>query len=151
MLSIAVLTFSVLLQLLAVICALRLIKLTGRAYSWIFISLALVLMMVRRIIPLYYLVFTNIHYHTDLTNDMIGLLLSFLMLLGIVGIRQIFVAKDTFADWLSDQKKNMRVMVPLNGFTWNSSTGSVDFRNEQMRNFEKDERAKAVGDASIMF
>lgn len=69
----------------------------------------------------------------------------------VLQIRQIFVAKNTFADWLDTQKKNMRVFVPLSGFTWNSSTGSVDFRSEQMRTFEKDERSKAQGDASIMF
>jgi len=66
-------------------------------------------------------------------------------------IRQIFVSKNTFADWLNEQKKEMRVMIPLSGFTWDNSSGSVDFRNEQMRTFEKNERAKAVGDASIMF
>ncbi|MFA5323396.1 MAG: PAS domain S-box protein, partial [Smithella sp.] len=94
MLTIFVLTCAVLLQFLAVIYALWLIKLTGRAYSWILISLALCLMMIRRVVPLYDLVFTNIHHHTDLTNEIIGLLLSLFMLLGIVGIRQIFIARN---------------------------------------------------------
>ena len=69
----------------------------------------------------------------------------------VLQIRQIFIAKDTFADWLNTQKKSMRIFVPLSGFTWNSSTGSVDFRSEQMQTFEKEERSKATGDASIMF
>jgi len=94
MLTICVLTFSVLLQFLAVVFALRLIKLTGKAYSWIFISLALFLMMVRRITPLYYLVFTNIHYEIDMSNEITGLCLSFFMLLGILGIRKIFIARN---------------------------------------------------------
>jgi parvulin-like peptidyl-prolyl isomerase len=69
----------------------------------------------------------------------------------VLQLRQIFIAKNTFADWLEIQKKQMRVWVPLREFTWNNSTGSVDFRSEQMRTFEKDERSKAQGDASIMF
>jgi PAS domain S-box-containing protein len=92
MLTISVLTCSVLLQFLAVICALRLIKLTGRAYSWILISGALVLMMIRRIIPLYHLIVSNISYSADLTNELLGLLLSLFMLLGIMGIKQIFIS-----------------------------------------------------------
>ena len=94
MLTAFVLACSVLLQFLAVIYALRLIKLTGKAFSWILISLALVLMMVRRIIPLYYLIFTNNPYPADLTNELVGLLLSCFMFLGIVGIKQIFLARE---------------------------------------------------------
>ena len=69
----------------------------------------------------------------------------------VLQIRQIFVAKNTFADWLNTQKKQMRVMIPMSEFTWNSSTGSVDFRSADMRAFEADSRAKAQGDASLMF
>ena len=66
-------------------------------------------------------------------------------------IRQIFIAKNTFADWLDNQKKDMSVWIPLSGFTWNNSNASVDFRSKEMQEFEKTERAKSVGDASIMF
>jgi parvulin-like peptidyl-prolyl isomerase len=65
-------------------------------------------------------------------------------------LRQIFVSKNTFADWLQNQKKQMQVAVPLKDFVWNTVTGSIDFRDEEMRKFEKDQRAKAQGDASIM-
>lgn len=91
MLTILVLTCSVLFQLLAVLYALRLIKITGKAYSWIFISLALLLMMIRRVIPLYYLTFSKTHYTVDLTNELIGLILSLFMFLGIAGIKQVFL------------------------------------------------------------
>jgi parvulin-like peptidyl-prolyl isomerase len=68
----------------------------------------------------------------------------------VLQIRQIFVAKNTFADWLQNQKKQMRVMIPLAEFTWNSSVGSVDFRSQEMRTFEKDARSNTAGDASLM-
>ena len=69
----------------------------------------------------------------------------------LLQIRQIFVAKENFVDWLDTQKKKINLFVLVNGFTWNKNTGSVDFSNEEMREFEKNERSKAVGDASIMF
>jgi parvulin-like peptidyl-prolyl isomerase len=69
----------------------------------------------------------------------------------VLQLRQVFVTKNAFADWLDSEKKKMSVLVPLSEFTWNNSTGSVDFRNEEMRSFEKEERAKVQGDASIMF
>lgn len=69
----------------------------------------------------------------------------------LLQIRQVFIAKDTFSDWLEVQKKKMRVLIPMSGFTWNKDAGSVDFRNKEMQTFEKNERAKQSGDASIMF
>lgn len=69
----------------------------------------------------------------------------------VLQLRQIFVAKNTFADWLEKEKKGMKVVVPLADFVWNSEQGMVDFRDEKMRTFEKQERAKVQGDASIMF
>ncbi|KKQ52547.1 MAG: Foldase protein PrsA [Parcubacteria group bacterium GW2011_GWD2_38_11] len=69
----------------------------------------------------------------------------------VLQLRQIFVAKNTFADWLESEKKQMKVVVPLADFIWDAQLGSVDFRDEKMRVFEKQERAKVQGDASIMF
>jgi len=98
MLTVAVLTCAVVFQFLAVLYALWLIKLTGRAYSWIFISAALCLMMVRRIIPLYYAISTKLTYPIDLPNEFFGLLLSLFMFLGIVGIKGIFIARNKAED-----------------------------------------------------
>lgn len=69
----------------------------------------------------------------------------------VLQLRQIFVAKNVFADWLETQKGEMKVWIPLKEFVWDKSTGSVIFQDEQMREFEKEQRAKAQGDASIMF
>lgn len=66
-------------------------------------------------------------------------------------LRQVFVSKNTFSDWLQNEKKKIKVYVPLGEFVWDSSTGSVDFADEQMRSFEKEQRSKVQGDASIMF
>jgi PAS domain S-box-containing protein len=50
-------------------------------------------MMIRRIIPLYYAISTKQTYPVDLPNEFIGLLLSFFMFLGILGIKGIFMAR----------------------------------------------------------
>lgn len=65
-------------------------------------------------------------------------------------LRQIFVSKNTFADWLENQKKQIKVIVPLKDFVWDRNSGSINFRDQQMRIFEKEQRAKLQGDASIM-
>lgn len=65
-------------------------------------------------------------------------------------LRQIFVSKNTFVDWLERQKKQMDVNVPMKDFVWNKETGSIDFADEAMRKFEKESREKVQGDASIM-
>ncbi|HPN54947.1 MAG TPA: peptidylprolyl isomerase [Candidatus Moranbacteria bacterium] len=69
----------------------------------------------------------------------------------VLQLRQIFISKDIFADWLAEQKKKISVIVPLAGFMWDSSRGSIDFRSEEMRNFEKEERKEMKGDASLMY
>lgn len=69
----------------------------------------------------------------------------------VLQLRQIFVAKNVFADWLETQKRKMKVWIPLKEFAWDISTGSVIFQDEQMNEFEKNQRSKAQGDASIMF
>jgi parvulin-like peptidyl-prolyl isomerase len=69
----------------------------------------------------------------------------------VVQIRQIFVRKPAFSDWLSNEMNKMKIMIPLSGFRWDSSTSRVEFRDETMSKFEKDSRDRAEGDASIMF
>ena len=69
----------------------------------------------------------------------------------VLRLKQIFVAKKTFADWLKDSKKSISILIPLKDFRWNSDRAVVEFRSEKMQKFEAEERLKAQGDASIMF
>lgn len=69
----------------------------------------------------------------------------------VLQLRQIFVAKNTFADWLDGQKKQMGVWVLVKEFVWNKDMGAVEFADDEMRKFEKEQRAAAQGDASLMF
>ena len=90
--AVIILSLSVVFQLTAAIYALRMIKITGVRYYWLLFSLALVIMGIRRIFPLYMLL-THADYSTDMLNDFFGLVLSVLMLAASYGIRQIFINK----------------------------------------------------------
>jgi two-component sensor histidine kinase len=89
---IIVLVISIIFQLTAAFYALMLIKLTGKKISWILISIALILMTVRRIVPLYN-IYLNESYQLNIENEVIGLILSFLLLIGVIGIKSIFVER----------------------------------------------------------
>ncbi|MEI7621076.1 MAG: peptidylprolyl isomerase [Candidatus Moraniibacteriota bacterium] len=68
-----------------------------------------------------------------------------------VQLRQIFVAKKSFADWLASQMKKMSVLLPTGEFSWNSKDGVVEFKDSNLTKFENEARANAEGDASIIF
>jgi PAS domain S-box-containing protein len=87
--SILVLVGSITFQVLAAIAAFRLIKTTDRSYPWALISAALLLMTVRRLVPLYSLT-TTPGYAVDLANETIGLILSVFMFVGVTLIRPMF-------------------------------------------------------------
>jgi two-component sensor histidine kinase len=95
-----ILIFSILFQLSAAAYALYLIKFTGFKYSWIFISSALILMGVRRIIPLLSII-SGTNYAFDLTNEVIGLVLSFFMLIGVKGIGSILIERKSAENKIS--------------------------------------------------
>lgn len=87
-----VLVLSIMIQFSAALYALKLIKITGLKYSWIFISFSLFLMGCRRAISLY-LSLPGINFNPSLINESIGLVLSAFMLFGIRGIEPVFIER----------------------------------------------------------
>jgi len=81
--TIIVISLSIIIQLASSILALRLIKVTGYKYSWVSISIALFLMSIRRIIPLFKML-TGLSLTMDIFTEVIGLVISILMLLGVI-------------------------------------------------------------------
>lgn len=69
----------------------------------------------------------------------------------VLKLRQIFVMKNNFPVWLENKKKEMDVKIISKEFAWDKNSGSVNFKEEEMRKFEIEERSKSKGDASIMF
>lgn len=131
MLTAPVLLASVLLQLMAAIAALRLIKVTQRNVCWILISVALFLMAIRRLNPLYHQIVLDPSYPVDLGNEMIGLVLSALMLLGVLGIRPLFVKFITTETNRKLQLERIQALLQLNQMTAASLQEITDFALEE--------------------
>lgn len=69
----------------------------------------------------------------------------------LVKIRQIFARKKTFADWLGEEIKKMKIYIPLKDYYWDKEKGTVEFSGEEMREFEKNIMENFKGDASVIF
>jgi len=53
-------------------------------------------------------------------------------------VSQIFVRKETFADYLSEEiVTNWNITPLLSEYVWNEDTGMVEFKDEEMRRFEE--------------
>lgn len=87
---IILLSTSIVLQFIAAISALRLIRITGRTWAWSIIAAALVLMTVRRGITLYELLFYGFRHPLDFSAELIALIISSLLVIGIACIYPVF-------------------------------------------------------------
>jgi parvulin-like peptidyl-prolyl isomerase len=67
----------------------------------------------------------------------------------LVRIRQIFVAKTTFGDWLKEKAKDFKVTVLLKDYAWNAQTGLVEFKNQDLKRFEESLGINSQGDPSV--
>jgi len=85
-----VLSISVLLQFIAAIFALRLIRVTEKSGSWLLIAIAIMLMGIRRCITLFRLISGDLAYPPDLAAELVALVISVLMVLGIAWIAPLF-------------------------------------------------------------
>lgn len=67
----------------------------------------------------------------------------------LVHLRQIFVKKTTFADWLKEKMKDYPVTIFLKDYQWNSNESRLEFRDPAMRTFEQNLPANSEGDPSV--
>lgn len=103
--GVLVLSTSLLLQSIAAFYAFRLIKLTGKRPAWVLISLAISLMVIRRSIPLGRLLAGDLSYLPDLPNELIGVLLSALMVAGAAMIAPLFLSIKQSEEALRQSKE----------------------------------------------
>lgn len=66
-------------------------------------------------------------------------------------LRQIFAKKTTFADWLTAQMKDIPVFVLAPEYVWNADEARVEFKDQKLRDFEKELLEKSDGDALFFF
>ena len=98
----AILTASVVLQFCAGFLAFRLIRLSRNNPSWIMISVALLLMAVRRVITFYYLMDGGVIHPPDLYTEFIAFVISLLLVSGLFAItpwmRRLYSSTDGVSD-----------------------------------------------------
>lgn len=66
-------------------------------------------------------------------------------------LRQIFTRKISFADSLSEKMRGLSVVVLSPEYEWNVADARVEFRKQEMRDFEKNLYEKTDGDAAFFF
>ncbi len=129
-----ILCFSVFFQLAAVFYALRYIKTTRHVFSWILISAALIIMIVRRVIPLYGLIVNSVSYPV-IFQEWLGLILSVMMFLGVKGIGRIFIER------LENEKKISYLAtfpeLSPNPICEIDKNGNVTYKNPAALEFDK--------------
>ncbi len=90
MVRLIALIISIVLQIIAASIALRFMKITKYRLSWILLSLSFVFMAVRKIIQLSELLKGIPTITWQLIDDWLGILISFLIIAGVVRIREMF-------------------------------------------------------------
>lgn len=125
---------SVAVQVAAAIVALRLVRVTGKRLSWIFIAAAILFMAVRRAISLVYLFVDEPQPAPDLAFELVGLAVSFLMLAGIVLIKPLFLAiRDSERVLRRSEERYRRVLGAAQEGVWViDAEGKTGYLNEKM-------------------
>lgn len=66
-------------------------------------------------------------------------------------IRQIFISKNSLAEWLEEKMKNVKVFVLLKDYYWNKRDLKIEFRNDDLKEFENTMLNTFQDDASLLF
>jgi PAS domain S-box-containing protein len=140
MVLIIILALSAIFQFSAAFFALRLKKITGKSWSWILISTGLFLMGIRRIIPLFYIIFFKSTFITDLYFEIIGLILSVFIFSGTVKIRPLLIERQLTSEKYLNLLNNMREGYHIIDRNWR-----YVYINEAAAKYEKKEKQKLIG------
>jgi hypothetical protein len=66
-------------------------------------------------------------------------------------LKQIFIKKTTFADFLTEKMRGMAVHVLSPQYEWDRASARVEFHKQELRDFEKKLYANPDGDAAFLF
>ncbi len=69
----------------------------------------------------------------------------------IVQINQIFVRSLDFSEWLAEHEKGFNIHIFSKDFYWNKDAGLVEFRNNDLTNFEENLDKNSPDDISVLF
>ncbi len=103
-----ILATSVILQFVAAFLSLRMIPLTGKRRAWILISVAVAFMAIRRAVSFAGYSSGSTPAPADVWNELLGLMITVLMVLGIAWIKPAFAAIKDSAEALSETERKYR-------------------------------------------
>lgn len=69
----------------------------------------------------------------------------------LIKIRQIFVPKKTFAEFLTEEMKKIKFRILFKEYLWNDENATVEFKDSEMKKFEQELIENSQGDASVLF
>lgn len=107
------LVLSMIFQLGATVLAISLIHRTRFNISWILISLALILMLIRRLFDFSVLFWKSTLFPNEETNNWIAVLISVLLLVGVIFIKKIFNLQDQI-EQLRQENENKVLSAIIN-------------------------------------
>lgn len=112
MIRLIALVISIVLQIAAASIALGFMKMTKYRLSWILLSLAFVFMAVRKIIQLFEYFRGSPSYTWQMLDEWTGVLVSFLIIVGVILIREIFFSlKKAEIDRLRTERKVLNAII----------------------------------------
>ncbi len=136
-----ILVISILFQFIAAFYALKLIRITGKRGAWIAITIALFFMAIRRCFPLFYIISGDISYSLNPVNELVALIISIFILVGVIRIAPIFLSIEHTKEELMrnsgelrkerDFNKNLIQTSPV-FFVAISAKGKTSMMNEAM-------------------
>jgi len=112
MIRLVALIISIILQIIAASVALRFMKMTKYRLSWILLSLSFVFMAIRKIIQLNEFFRGTPSYTWQMVDEWIGVLVSFMIIVGVVLIREIFYSlKKAEIDRLRTERRVLNAII----------------------------------------
>ncbi|MGD0340370.1 MAG: ATP-binding protein [Bacteroidales bacterium] len=112
MIRLIALVISIILQIIAASVALSFMKLTRYRLSWIFLSLAFVFMAVRKIIQFFEFFRGTPSLTWQMIDEWTGVLISFLIIFGVILIREIFFSlKRAETDRTRTEKRVLNAII----------------------------------------
>jgi len=109
--TVVILSLSTTLQFIAAFLSIRLIFVTGKWKAWALIAAAMTLMGVRRTITLYHVFTDGTGHFSNLTTELVALIISILMLIGVWLIGPIFKQIQTTNKKLALSERRWRLSV----------------------------------------
>jgi len=112
MVRLVALIISIVLQIIAASVAIGFMKMTKYRLSWILLSLSFVFMAVRKIIQLFEYFRGTPSYTWQMIDEWIGVLVSFMIIVGVVLIREIFYSlKRAEIDRLRTERRVLNAII----------------------------------------